>query len=460
MTLKKPPRHLRRYPEHVTIVTFLKNRFNKKRDLRTRLWRGGGMIFVFMSTMFVGNFFIGKDRAVTWDMLGHDFLAFYYGGTCARTGHFEQLYDLPVTRAFEFKTGHAAGLSMGTSFGPWWNPPFAAWMFAPLSALPYLKALHIWWTIGGISLAISVFLMCRMLQGGWKTQLLVPLLVVSTMPCFQAFCHGQNTFVSLLLLTITISLWRADQSLLAGLVCGLLFYKPQLGAIVALVLVLCQGRRALLGVAFTGTALVLVNMLTMPGSMKEFVFHMPQNMHWIQEQMVYRWERHITFKAFWRMAIQGWVIGPPSAAVQVMWAICEAGVLAGLMMLVYKTRNLADPASRRDRLISASIIAMPLLMPFYFDYDLLLLSVGIVVFAADRQRDPGAGNWEDRWLIRVFVTVYIALEFTMILYHSRVHPIVPLLTAATVLLIRRGIRPPAQTAEMHLPESFPVAMAA
>jgi Glycosyltransferase family 87 len=444
----------------MAIIALLKDRFTKKRDLRTRLWRGGGMIFVFMFTMFVGNFFLGKDRAVTWDMLGHDFLAFYYGGTCARTGHFEQLYDLPVTRAFEFKTGHAAGLSMGTSFGPWWNPPFAAWMFAPLSALPYLKALHVWWTIGGISLAISIFLMCRMLQGGWKTQLLVPLLVVSTMPCFQAFCHGQNTFVSLLLLTVTISLWRADQSVLAGLICGLLFYKPQLGAIVALVLVLCQGRRALLGVAFTGTALVLVNMLTMPGSMKEFVFHMPQNMHWIQEQMVYRWERHITFKAFWRMAIQGWVIGPPSRSVELMWAICEAGVLAGLMMLVFKTRNMPDLASRRDRLISASIIAMPLLMPFYFDYDLLLLSVGIVAFAADRQRDPGVGNWEDRWLVRVFVTVYIALEFTMILYHSRVHPVVPLLTAATVLLIRRGIRPPAQAAEMHLPESFPVAMAA
>ncbi|MGD0540803.1 MAG: hypothetical protein ABSB33_04715, partial [Tepidisphaeraceae bacterium] len=125
-----------------------------------------GLLVIFMLTMFVCNCVISKDRAVTWDMLGHDFLAFYYGGTCARTGHFEQLYDLPATRAFEFKTGHAAGLSMGTSFGPWWNPPFAAWMFAPLSALPYLTALHIWWTIGLISLAISIFLMCRMLSGG------------------------------------------------------------------------------------------------------------------------------------------------------------------------------------------------------------------------------------------------------------------------------------------------------
>ena len=29
----------------------------------------------------------------------------------------------------------------------------------------------------------------------------------------------------------------------------------------------------------------------------------------------------------------------------------------------------------RDRLIAATIVATPLLMPFYFDYDLLLLSV-------------------------------------------------------------------------------------
>ncbi len=62
------------------------------------------------------------------------------------------------------------------------------------------------------------------------------------------------------------------------MVCGLLFYKPQLGVLVAVVLCLSEGRRAMLGVCLTGTALVLVNMLTMPGTMHEFAYHMPRNM--------------------------------------------------------------------------------------------------------------------------------------------------------------------------------------
>jgi hypothetical protein len=447
----------------MAIIELIKRRITTKRSLQTRLWRAGGLLVVFMLTMFVCNCVISKDRAVTWDMLGHDFLAFYYGGTCARTGHFEQLYDLPATRAFEFKTGHAAGLSMGKSFGPWWNPPFAAWMFAPLSAMPYLTALHVWWIIGLTSLGISIVLMCRMLGGGWKTKLLVPLLILPMMPCFQAFCHGQNTYVSLLLLTTTVTLWRGGKSLLAGLVCGLLFYKPQLGVLVAVVLILSQGRRAMLGVCITGTALVLVNMLTMPGSMHAFVYSMPLNMRWIQEQLVYRWERHITFKSFWRMAIQGWAVGPISPAVKIMWGICETAVIAGLAMLIFKTPPSERSGSRRDRLISAAIIAMPLLMPFYFDYDLLLLTVGVVVLAADMQRcerEHIPVTREDRWLVGVLTAVYIGLEFTMLFYDTRVHPIVPLLSFATVLLIRRGLRTQAMPATAVQPNPYPAALAA
>jgi hypothetical protein len=447
----------------MAIIATIKKRIATQRSLETRLWRAGGLLVVFMVTMFICNCVIPKDRAVTWDMLGHDFLAFYYGGTCARTGHYEQLYDLPATRAFEFKTGHAAGLSMGKSFGPWWNPPFAAWMFAPLSALPYLTALHVWWIIGVTSLGISLILMCRMLEGGWKTKLLVPLLILPMMPCFQAFCHGQNTYVSLLLLTTTVTLWRSGKSVLAGIVCGLLFYKPQLGAVVAVALILSQGRRAMLGVCLTGTALVLVNMLTMPGTMHEFAYHMPQNMRWIQEQIVYRWERHITFKAFWRMAIQGWSVGPTAVSVKIMWGLCELAVIGGLGMMIFKMPRSERCGSGRDRLISAAIIAMPLLMPFYFDYDLLLLTVGAVVLAADIQRskrEQAAVNWEDRWLVGVLATVYIGLEFTMLLYESRIHPIVPLISFATALLIRRGLRTRAMPATQVQPSLFPAALAA
>ena len=50
-----------------------------------------------------------------------------------------------------------------------------------------------------------------------------------------------------------------------GMIAGLLFYKPQLGTVVAAVLVLTLGWRALLGVVITGAVLTLITIVTMPG---------------------------------------------------------------------------------------------------------------------------------------------------------------------------------------------------
>jgi hypothetical protein len=450
------------------LLKFIGRTLGLRQGVRARLWRAGGLTFSFMLTFIVGSWVLSWGQAQKVE-LGLDFLPFYYGGTCALTGHYEQLYDLSATRAFEIKTGHDAGLTLGPGFGPWWNPPFAAWMFAPLAALPFRPALHLWWTISVISLAISIALMCRMLRGGWKSWLLAAMLIASSMPAILVFCHGQNAFVSLLLLTATVSFWRANQSFWAGVVCGLLFYKPQAGALIAAVLCLCRGRRALMGVALTGTSLLLVNMLTMPGTLKEFVFQMPLNLHWMQEESVYRWARHVTFKAFWRKAIQDDAVGFPSLSVIILWIICETALLGGLMTLIVKTRPNADLPSRRDRLIAATIIAMPLLMPFYFDYDLLLISVGIVVYAADCQRDAVTGaplNAEDRWLVRAFSVMYVLLIIMYMivgLEHTlrwRIHPIVPLLAVAAGMLIRRGLRTPAAPAAAHTSPSLPTALAA
>jgi alpha-1,2-mannosyltransferase len=441
------------------IVRTFSDLFSRKTPLAARLWRGGGLVAAFIGTLMVGNLFVSRQRAVTWDMLGHDFLAFYYGGTCALTGHYERLYDLPATRVFEHNTGTAAGLSLGTSFGPWWNPPFAAWLFAPFAALPYLTALHAWWVFSGVCLTASMFLLAGMLRGGWKIKLLLPFLVVLSMPCFQVFCHGQNTCFSLLLLTTTVWLWRKNRGLLAGMVCGLLFYKPQLGAVIAAVLCVNQGRRAVLGVCLTGAALALANVLLMPGSLYEFAYHMPLNLHWIQEENLYRWERHVTLKSFWRLVFQGDTVGVTQWSTRVAWYASELMMGAALIALVIRTLREGRSACARDRLIAATIAAMPLVMPFYFDYDLLLLTVGIVVYAADRQRELALGqeaNGEDRAVVAVWVGIFLV---TM-LWKWQMGPLVPLLVAAAGLLIRRAFRATRIPAVLESPRTLPSALAA
>ena len=94
------------------------------------------------------------------------------------------------------------------NFGPFWNPPFYAWTFAPLSRLTFFEAVMRWTGVSVIALIGSLILLCRMLPADWKMApqslgwfstghdwrnwLLVPLLVVFSMPLIQSLSHGQN----------------------------------------------------------------------------------------------------------------------------------------------------------------------------------------------------------------------------------------------------------------------------
>jgi hypothetical protein len=242
-------------------------------------------------------------------------------------------------------------------------------------------------------------------------------MVLST-PFIHALSHAQNTCTSLLLVTMVVVFWRKQRAIAAGLVTGLLFYKPQLGAVLAAVLVLNLGWRTLIGISITGTVLLLAS-LALPGSLHDFLYQMPKNLHFVQCDAVYMWDRHVTYKAFWRLLLQGTAIGEPTWIVTALSTICSAMVAAALLWAIIRVKkgrhpfflphaDAIAPALRRDRLISATIAATPLLMPFYFDYDQLLLAIPAVLFAADLMlRDrarplPGV----DLWLLRLWPIQY------------------------------------------------------
>jgi hypothetical protein len=413
-----------------------------RRNICRSLWKFGGLLAIFVGTFYVGNFFVAPDKAISRRAMGNDFLAFYFAGHCVITGQTQDLYDLGACRQFEQQVGHDADLDIGPAYGPWWNPPFAALMFAPLAMLPYKSAQTLWWIFDSCCLIVALFLLARTLKGDWKIRALVPLFVLTSMPFVQAFGHGQNTFFSLMLLTIAVTLWRGSKPLAAGIVCGLLFYKPQLGAVVAMVLCLCEGRQAILGVAITGTMLAVINVVFLPGTLHDWITRMPVNLTYMQEVSPYQWERHVTFKGLWRVAVQRGIPGPTAMSVKILWGFCEAIFLGGLAAVALNTvRNGVTPTSR-DRLIAASILTMPLVMPFYFDYDLLLISVAMVVYAADRMRNPLDRNWEDSWFVGISCVMLVTLLFATPLA-SRIHVLltIPLLAGAAAMLIRRGLRP-------------------
>lgn len=419
-----------------------------------RLWQGATAVALFLVTVFISNLVISRERAVTRSMLGHDFLAFYTAGAFVRTGRVQQLYDVAAVKQFEQDVARQGGLDVRDAVGPFWNPPFYASVFAPLSRFSFDTALKIWIGINLLAMIGAIALLCRMLPGepDRRIWLLIPMLILVSMPFIQATTHAQNTAMSLLLLASVVTAWRKHWDILAGALCGLLFYKPQLALIIAVVLVVSRGMRVCLGLSCVLGLLCLVTALTMPNAIGDYLHRLPINVHFMQVENEYLWERHATLKAFWRLLIQGRSAGEPAMIVSLLTTISCLGIVIGLIVAVIRDHRAPfddiftgeTRSIRRDRLIAATIAAMPLLMPFYFDYDLLLLSVPAVLFGGELwMRAPGQPlDRNDRLLIGTWVGLYLWMMINPGLGRmSGLNVSVVLLATVAALLIRRACRP-------------------
>ena len=460
---------------------------------RKRLWLGAGGVALFVATIF-GVYAIFPQKQQNHRTIAVDFIAFYTAGAFVREGRADRMYDLAVTQRYQHEMALGFGQDIGRACGPWWNPPFYALAFVPLAHLPYPTALNVWMGINILCAAVACWLLVRMLPQGtsWRSWALVPVLTVLSTPFIHALSHGQNTGTSLLLLAVTVTLWRKEQtrgqgdkgirseatrrqgdketrrtgntnhqpctnslvplppcpivpsSLFAGLIGGLLFYKPQLAAVLAAMMLLDLGWRAAAGYAVTGAALLLVTLIVLPGSLTDYLHRMPQNLHHVQAQTSYVWERHVTFKAFWRLLLQGRGIGSTSPLVTILSLACSGAIGAMLAGAALRARWRGRFAPQvRDRLIAATIAATPLLMPFYFDYDQLLLLVPAVLLARElmtRTRSfplPRA----DRWLLAVWPAYYVWLMMNPdVAEKSGVNLTVPMLSVLATLLVLRTNR--------------------
>jgi hypothetical protein len=269
----------------------------------------------------------------------------------------------------------------------------------------------------------------------------------------QALGHGQNTCMSLLLLSATAALWSSGRALAAGVVCGLLFYKPQLGAIIAAALVATMGWRAMMGLAVTGAALLATTLVSLPGMLMEFVHKLPGNVAYMQVERRYLWERHVTLKAFWRLLVQGYETGEMSRITLAAYVVSVAmlGVMVGGMIWTKRKqltvhKNEESEAALNlcrgvrgmwDEVIAATIVSMPLLMPFYFDYDLLLMSVAAVMVARVHLRGEKIG----RPMLGTWIALYGWLMVNpAIAGRTHVNGTVIVLSVLAGMLIRRAMK--------------------
>lgn len=391
--------------------------------IRRRFWRFGLALALLLAILLPGRWMAQARSTDNKLPFGHDLLPSYTAGALIRQGNALGMYHRAAMETFEGRTIDSAKLGMEKRYGAWLNPPFFAWLFVPLSVLPYRTALWLFACLNVALLCASILLLRKMLVLDARRSLplsaqqsiptaiwgLIPLLLVVAYPTIQATGHQQNTFISLLLLCGSVALARRGATFAAGLVAGLLFFKPQLAVMVAVALAVLFGWRALAGMALTGIALLVITLITLPGCLSEFRSQLPLIIHYLQQEAPYHWGRQVTFQCFWRILIQGHEPAETLLIVRLLTWACSSGFLIALAWAVIRNMRTPGGAIDRDHLLSAAIVTMPLVMPYYMDYDLVLLAVPAVLLAREwvtSGTEPRSRS--DRWLLAAWVIFYVA----------------------------------------------------
>jgi hypothetical protein len=318
---------------------------------------------------------------------------------------------------------------------PFRYPPFFALCFSPTSWLPYEASWLVWTVLGLVLLVVSGWL----LEVPWRAWLVWSLCFF---PVFAAVSMGQNSLISLAILSVAAVLWLGDRPLAAGLVVGLLAFKPFMAVGLGLLWILDCRRSwpALLGLTITTACQVLAGWLVIPSAYQAFWNDLGTNLTSSDTNVL---PTLVSSQGFWEM-----LLGEDS--VRSARILSLATSLAGLVVFVVLWWRL-----RRQRAIAlaVAILLTPWLTPYMqiYDWSLLLIPAALLWRVVPQQRD--------RWTVLMALGLVVAVaagqlvRLQMLVLPVGLHPALPALIAIVFLLPRMQESKPEAPATESKPEA-------
>jgi len=188
-----------------------------------------------------------------------------------------------------------------TSFHAFITPPFFALPFVYLSRLYYPVSFIVWSLIGFTGLWLSI----RWL--GYRQPWSPFFWCLTFFPVFAAISFGQNSLISLTILSLVYWSWRREKTLLAGLIGSLVLFKPQL-ALGILILWLFDWRRswrAVIGFVLGGSCLSVLSFILMPNASQVYIKLALTELSALNTKAGYPlWHLH-TINGFWLLLFPG-----------------------------------------------------------------------------------------------------------------------------------------------------------
>jgi hypothetical protein len=278
--------------------------------------------------------------------VGSEFRIFWTASFMALNGQLTDIYD---NSKFEAVETHLAGIEKGHV---WLYPPPFLLMVLPLSLLPFLASLAVWLAI---TLGLYLLVLRRICPQPYVIFwiLFFPGIVIN-------FLVGHNGFLTGTLLGGGL-LFMNSSPILAGILLGLLFYKPQLAVLIPLALVAGRRWNILMITIISAAAIGIASAVIFgPETWLEFVRNIP-----IAAKLTdtpWHWNRMPTIYATARAAGTGPLIA------WTLQGIVMLGVMAGVYWVWSGNATLACRAS-------ILILGILLFTRYAFIYDYAILAL-------------------------------------------------------------------------------------
>ncbi|HZC57626.1 MAG TPA: glycosyltransferase family 87 protein [Xanthobacteraceae bacterium] len=320
--------------------------------------------------------------------LGTDFSNVYAAGTYVLDGDATAPFDPPQQFARE-----QAIFGNATQFYGWHYPPFFLFVAAALAWMPYGIALAVW---QAATLALYLIAMRDIVVSSPRIMgdHLWLLLALAFPAVLINIGHGQNGFLSAALAGGALVMLDR-RPIAAGILFGLLVYKPQYGLLIPLVLMVSGRWKCFASAAVTVALLTLATTLAFGVDVwraflasTEFtrtVVLEQGNTGWYKIQSVFAWAR------MW------------GAPIPLAYALQGTAILGIGAALVWLWRSTAPYRLKAPAFCLATILATP----YSFDYDMMVLTPAIAFIAADGFT-RNFGPWEKTMLAALWLMPLVA----------------------------------------------------
>jgi Glycosyltransferase family 87 len=187
-----------------------------------------------------------------------DYVAFYAAGKLVLEGNGDKLYDIDSITAKEHEVmGREVGGTGGLGF---FNPPFVAVVFSPLSLLSVAMAGFVLLTINTLLLITVGVALHRLLQiRGVLSTLLFFAAIASLQSVFWLVAHGQFSMLLAMGFLGFYGLQRFGRAHASGLALTLVLFKPQMAILPLLVLLWKRQWPPLKSFTLVATVLIVVS---------------------------------------------------------------------------------------------------------------------------------------------------------------------------------------------------------